>query len=367
VPVQVRVTMAGQEPRVERLLLKGPEARLPVPGRFESVVVNEGGHGFYRVRYAPELLAKLLDQVPHGLLPVERFNLANDAWAALLAGLMPAAEYLDLTARFRPDRDKNVWAVLAGSFAALSRVIDDADRPRLEALVRDRVGPAVAELGWEPKGGEDDLRRQLRGDLLRAVGVLGNDAAVQARAAEFFAAHEADPSQADANVWAAAVAVAAHAGDAGRYEDFVAQFRSARTPQEEQRFLHALALFRAPDQVDQTLRRALSSEVRTQDAPYLVRAMLMGVHSREAAWRFVRERWDELSRAYPVVGLRRMCEGVTGLARPAWEAEVRRFFAERKIDLGGKTLAQYLEQLRVAVALSEREGASLRGYLQRGR
>lgn len=38
---------------------------------------------------------------------------------------------------------------------------------------------------------------------------------------------------------------------------------------------------------------------------------------------------------------------------------MHRFFRERMIDLGGKTLRQYLEQLRIAVALHQREGANL--------
>jgi hypothetical protein len=38
---------------------------------------------------------------------------------------------------------------------------------------------------------------------------------------------------------------------------------------------------------------------------------------------------------------------------------VHDFFARRKIDLGGKQLAQYLEQLRIAVALGEREARAL--------
>jgi hypothetical protein len=35
------------------------------------------------------------------------------------------------------------------------------------------------------------------------------------------------------------------------------------------------------------------------------------------------------------------------------------------VDLGGKTLEQYLEQLHVAVVLRECEGARLAGYLGR--
>jgi puromycin-sensitive aminopeptidase len=70
-----------------------------------------------------------------------------------------------------------------------------------------------------------------------------------------------------------------------------------------------------------------------------------------------------MDRMYPKHGLRRMCEGVTGLATPELEQDVHAFFASRKIDLGGRTLEQYLEQLRIAVALRDREGATLAAAL----
>ncbi len=60
---------------------------------------------------------------------------------------------------------------------------------------------------------------------------------------------------------------------------------------------------------------------------------------------------------------RRMCEGVTGLATAELECDVREFFSARKIDLGGKTLGQYPEQLRITVALREREGTALSRHL----
>jgi len=72
-----------------------------------------------------------------------------------------------------------------------------------------------------------------------------------------------------------------------------------------------------------------------------------------------------MDRLWPKHGLRRMAEGVTGLVTPELERDVHAFFAERQIDLGGKTLEQYLEQLRVAVRLREREGAALAKVLAR--
>jgi puromycin-sensitive aminopeptidase len=362
VPVQLRVSAGGRE-TVERVLLAEPEARRPLPAGFDGVVVNEGGHGFYRVRYDDALRARLLARLP-ALAAIERFNLVNDAWAVTAAGLMPVTDYLELTARFRDERDKNVWSVLIGSFHTLNRLITPADRPGLEALVRDRAAPALAALGWTPREADDELTRQLRGDLIRALGTLGNDRDVQARAAELYAAHERGTAV-DPNVLPALIAVLAHTGDQARYEAFLERFRRATTPQEEQRYLYALTAFPQPALVEQTLARTINGEIRTQDAPFVARSMLMLVHSREAAWAFVKKQWDTMDRLYPKHGLRRMAEGVIGLATRELEADVHRFFQERRIELGGKTLEQYLEQLRVAVALREREGAALTRALAR--
>jgi puromycin-sensitive aminopeptidase len=346
------------------VLLTEAEARLDLPGDFEAVLVNEGGHGFYRVRYTPELLERLLRRLG-SLAAIERFGLVNDAWAAVLAGLMPLADYLELTARFRGERDKNVWAVLAGSFHALNRIVEAEDRPRLAALVRDRAGQAAAELGWQPRPGEGELAGQLRGDLLRLAATLGDDAGVQARAAEVYAEALSRPGGVDGNVLAAVIAVLAHVGDERRYDEFLQRFRAAATPQEEQRYLYALAGFRSEPLVRQTLTRTLNGEIRTQDAPFVVRALLTGIHSRALAWRFVQDNWEAMNRLYPVNGIRRMCEGVTALATQEWEREVHEFVGRNRIDLGGKTLAQYLEQLHIAVTLRQREGAALREYLRR--
>ena len=360
VPVQVRLSAAGRASS-ERRLLAGADLRVPVPERLDAVLVNEGGHGFYRVRYSGELLERLLGKLDT-LAGIERFNLVNDAWAVTVAGHMTLTDYLDLTARFRGERDRNVWSVLLASFAMLNRIVAPADRPRLAALVRDRVAPAFADLGWTPKSGEDELTRQLRGDLVRALGVLGDDRAIQARAAELYARSAADL---DPNVLPAIIGVLAHAGEAARYDEFLKKFQSAATPQEEQRYLYALAAFRQRDLLTQTLARTINGEFRTQDAPFVARSLLTSVHGRELAWEFVKSNWDTMERQYPKAGLRRLAEGVVGLATPELERDVHAFFHVRKPEFGGKTLEQYLEQLRIAVRLRERESAALATYLAR--
>ena len=116
--------------------------------------------------------------------------------------------------------------------------------------------------------------------------------------------------------------------------------------------------------LDRTLARTISGEIRTQDAPFLVSAILGNVYGRELAWAFVKTNWEKMDQLFPKQGLRRMCGGIVNLATPELERDVQKFFTSRQIDLGGKTLEQYLEHLRITVAFRERNEIVLRHYLQ---
>ena len=362
VPLRLRASAGGQ-PVEHRVLLDAAEATVPLPGPVDWVVVNAGGHGFYRVRYAPDLRDRLLG-AQGSLAAIERFDLVSDSMALCQAGMLPAVEYLALTARFGEETDRNVWAVLIGSFAYVNRVIDDAARPGLAALVRDRLRPAAGRLGWEPRPGESDLTRQLRGDLLRALGTLGDDPDVRAEARARYARYREHDGALDPNLVPAVVATLAASGGEAEYGEFLERFRHARTPQEEQRYLYALAGFRDAGLLRRTLDRTINGEIRSQDAPFVVRALLAGVYARGLAWDFVKTHWQTMSRLYPPSAYRRLYEGVTALVSPSWEAEVRAFFPANRIELGGKTLEQYLEQLRVAVRFQGREASALSAYLE---
>jgi len=124
--------------------------------------------------------------------------------------------FLDLTKHFRGESDKNVWSVIVGAFQTLNRM---SDQPWLAPLVRDRLTPAVQELGWAQRPGESELTGQLRGDLLRALGTVGDDVTCRNRAAELFA----EPSS-DANVLRGGRGDLAHVGGAARYEEFAERF-----------------------------------------------------------------------------------------------------------------------------------------------
>jgi puromycin-sensitive aminopeptidase len=361
IPVRIRIETNGKTEH-RQLLLTESETHISLPSAVRQLLINEGGHGFYRVRYDAPLLQRLLDAGLDRLAPTERFNLVGDAWATTLSGLMPLPEYLHLIRHFTQERDKNVWTALLDSLSFLNRITTADERPSLEAFVRTLVTPAVLELGWAPRAGDNDLVRQLRGELLGALGRLGNDPATQEQALARYEQYRTDPATIDPNIVPALVAILAHTGDEARYEEFSERYRKAGTPQEERRYLFSLAAFQSPALLARTLARTINGEIRTQDAPFVVSAGLGNVSGRASAWEFVKQHWDEMDRLFPKQGVRRMCGGIVGLVTPELEQDVREFFTARAIDLGGKTLEQYLEHLRIAVVFRERQGPRLKDH-----
>src|SRR5258705_8976367 len=161
------------------ILLGNEDLSVALPAAPDWVVANAGGHGFYRVQYAPPLLKKLTGALKK-LAPIERFNLVSDAFALAQAAMMPAADYLDLTARFTEETDRNVWTALIGSLGYVNRLIADESRPHLEALARQRVERAAERLRRGAPPGQGGPEPQAPGAPLRGPGAPGNDPPRQA-------------------------------------------------------------------------------------------------------------------------------------------------------------------------------------------
>ncbi len=349
VPVEIRAqTGRGLESRA--LLLTGMEARVELPAVPEWVVVNAGRNGFYRVCYSSELLDRLKDNPREKLSAIERFGLINDAWSTAQAGLTDIGDYLALVNLFRDEHDRNVWSTILSTCYYLNRLLDPDSRPGLQAFVRELITPAATRFGWVPQAGEQELTAQLRGELLAALGTLGENPQTQIEARNLYQRSKVEPNSVDRNLVPAVISIVAHCGKAAEYDEFRSNLKKATTPQEELRYIFALADFRDPELLSRTLKLTTNGEVRTQNAPYLMRALLLNPYGRERAWSFMKEHWEEMLKQYPDNAIVRMCDGISGLATPELEADVTRFFAAHPVKQGGKIMEQHLEKLRIAVS-----------------
>lgn len=358
VPIMFRAKV-GKHIVHKKILLTEQSTTVDLGDKVEWIVVNDGGHGFYRVHYSSDLAQALTAGIFAIMSPIERFNFVSDAWATVLAGHTPLAQYLKMMMLFLDEDDKNVWSILCSSLAYLDRLVGSG-RPQFENYVRQLVSPAQERLGWEPKRGEHELAGQLRGLLIGTLGMIGNCKKTQAKAKEIYAKYKAEKDSVDPNILSALTGILAITGDAAQYKQFIEDFKNGTTPQEEERYRSALTKFKQKDLLAETLKMCLNGDIRAQDAPFSVAGVMANNDGRELAWQFVKDNWEELPKKYANSAIPRMLESITALVDPDLEKDVVSFFKTHEVKSGAKTVEQHIERLHVAVQFKQREQQTLK-------
>jgi puromycin-sensitive aminopeptidase len=363
----------------EKVLLDRPSMDIELVEPALWVLGNTEGTGFYRVNHAPQLLAALVAHAHRDLSPIERYGLIDDAWASVLAGRTSAHEFMLTLDAFHAETDLSVWQRIIAGLGALDRLLEGAARDAFETRVRALLAPAITRLGDTPIDGETDRDRALRGVLFEALGVLGSDPASQERARVILGLTDggeppadididsdiadADADAGDAAMRAAAVSIVAASGTLAEFDIFVERMHRATTPQDELRYLAALADFPDADAMRRLLAMSITDAVRTQNAPMVLRRAMTNRDNGELAWFFVAAEWDTINARFPSNSIARLLEGVRSLSRPSTAQEVLAFFEAHEVPQGDKILAQHLERLEVSVALRQRESDRLAAEL----
>ncbi|HEX4820489.1 MAG TPA: M1 family aminopeptidase [Acidimicrobiales bacterium] len=351
VPVRFTVAKDGGERTGQRVLLTEREQDVELPADADWVHLDSGGSGFYRSRYVGALRSAVAGHVGD-LSPIERYNLVDHEFAFTVAGRRTAAEFSEFARSFGDDTELAVWQRLAGAFNALDRIVDDDARPRFEATVRGLAAPALHRMGWTPSADEPSVDGQRRATLFELLGTIGADDEVRARARTLHDAYLKDAELVAPELVAAAITVIADSGGADEFHAFVDRWRAPIDPQEQMRYLYALGRFH-DDACFQEMLDLSTSEVRTQNAPFLLaRALGNRTHGPEA-WKYIRQNWSTIVEKFPASTIVRMVEGVRWLIPVA--ADVQAFFAEHPVEQAPKTMEQHLERLRVNVAFYDRD------------
>ncbi len=365
VPVLYRWAAEGddEEPRRGRTLVEAGSAQIELEAPPSWLVVNAGGAGFFRVAYGERQLDQLADIAADELTAIERYALVDDAWAAVMAGRTSSMAFLNLIEAMSGESDRSVWQRLIAGLGQLDRLVDGESQETLQEIAHDVLAPALANLGLAPREGEDDRARQLRGDLVRALGTVADDPEIQEEARRLVAVGLRNPELADAALLAASVDVVASIGDEADFDAFVDAWKSASTPQAEIRYLYALADFTEPELVGRVQRMVLDGLVRSQNAPFLLARSLGNRHHGRDTWEFVSTHWDQLTSMFASSSVVRMLSTMPRLDQPDQIEATSAFFTAHPVATGARTLTQLLERQQVNGALRQREQARLRQFL----
>jgi puromycin-sensitive aminopeptidase len=316
-----------------------------------AVVVNAGGSGFYRVRYAPEHHRRLASRLD-ALDLLERFNLLGDSWAVVVAQRSGPEDFLLLAEALGDEDDPDIWAQVSGALSLLHRAVDDDARPLLASYTRALLGPVLTRLGWEARPGEGPRTPTLRAQVVAALGTIGGDPDVQAEAHRLHDAAQSGTVALDPDLASAILSAVGASGGPEDYESFLEHYRRPATPQEEMRYLYALTGFADPQLAARTFELACT-EVRSQDSPFVIQLLLNNRDNGPAVWARVVGHWDELVARIPSNILPRMLSGVTSLCRDAALAsDVTTFVHAHPLSVGQRTVDQTLERLEINVSFA---------------
>jgi puromycin-sensitive aminopeptidase len=357
IPIHFRDDNDGVEKKV---LLNTREMRVKIANSSKPVVVNANSYGFYRVTYSAELFARFDATTISNMKVIERYNLIDDAWNAVIADRVSAIEYLNFLDNFSNERDVAVWEVIVKNLSRCQRILPNNKQHLFKSRIMNLTKPAFDSITWNSKSNEDNRTKKLRSILITLMAYNANDFETQKKAREIFNNVE-NGETIDAELLEAVTTIVSFSGGETEFNLFKNKFRFAETPQDKLTALYALANFQSEELIKNACEFALSNEVKTQDAPSFINSIIANRNYGGIAWNFVKERWNEIKQKYIGNGIDSLIGNIKLLNTSEQLADVKDFFIinATSVQEFKQILDQIIERQSVNVELRIREEVRL--------
>ncbi|KAL5559483.1 hypothetical protein UlMin_035694 [Ulmus minor] len=375
------------------------------------IKLNVDQTGFFRVKYDEELAARLKNAIEKKQLSAtDRFGILDNSFALCIAQQQSLNSLLTLMTAYKEELDYTVlsnlitvWSLILFMFKfnyslgsdfgsecfsqmsnKIARIAADAV-PRIKVFIMkffiSLLQNSAEKLGWEPKPGESHLDAMLRGDVLTALAIFGDEPTLNESIRRFhaFLDDRNTPLLPPDIRKAAYVAVMQRVNTSNRwgYESLLRVFRESDLSEQKvfilsnlesfievkhinlsssfpyffftlfsSRLVGSLASCPDPNITLEVLNFLLSSEVRSQDAVF---GVAVSAEGREIAWTWLKDNWEHISATWGSGFLLRrfITSIVTPFASFEKAKEIEEFFASRSNPSMYRTLKQSIEQVHI--------------------
>src|SRR5437870_147643 len=250
-----------------------------------AVKLNVKGAGNYRVEYDEPSWTLLLEALPK-LSIEDRVNLLSDAWALAQANRAPLSLYFGLVEKLPvsteiAEREQiiNVLDFINGL------LVGNPEREKFQRYARSVLRPTFETLGWDPKEDEPSTNGNLRASLIEALGDL-NDHEIVAGCRERFAKYIANPASLAPDLRPAVFAIVGRYADEKTWTKLHELGLKTTSIEDKQNYYNALACATDPKLVKKTLAIALTEELPTSRATFLVPRVGRDGDHPDIAWEF---------------------------------------------------------------------------------
>jgi aminopeptidase N len=252
-----------------------------------ALKLNVNGAGNYRIDYDEASWNLLLQALPD-LSVEDHVNLLSDAWAFFQANRASVSLYFGLVEKLPPstavaEREQIIHVV---EFVN-GLLVDTPEREKFQRYARSLLRPTFEALGWEVKEGEPLTAGNLRASLVAALGNL-NDEQVIADCRARFAKYLAAPASLAPDLRPAVFTVVGRYADEKTWNQLHELGLKTTSIEEKQNYYNALAYATDPGLVKKTLPLALTDELPSSRAIFLVSRVARESGHPDVAWNFAK-------------------------------------------------------------------------------
>ena len=284
--IPLTYAVLGDNPATLLMTRKSDNIRNIPPGRVLKLNVN--GAGNYRVEYDQPSWKLLLGALTD-LRVEDRVNLLSDTWALVQANRAPISLYFELVEKLPASTELAEREQIIHVLDFINRLLSgSSEQEKFQRYAQSLLRPTFDALGWEGKADEQSpAATNLRSSLITALGNL-DDPKIMANCRERFKAFLANPESLAPDLRPAVFSVVGRYADERTWNELHHLGLKTTSIEEKQNYYDALAGAMDPKLAKKTLLIALTDELSTSRAVYLVSRVARESGHPDIAWDFAR-------------------------------------------------------------------------------
>ena len=283
IPLTYKVSGAAKP---ATLLMTSRTAELTDIPSDRALKLNIDGAGNYRVQYDEVSWKLLIAELPKLSSP-DRVNLLSDAWALVQANRAPLSLYLELVEKLPSLTELAEREQVITALGLIGGLIGEDGKAAFQRYARSVLRPSWDALGWEPQPGEGFRNARLRVSLLTALAAF-DDTEIVAGCRNRFDAFLKNPKSLAADLRPAVLSVIGRYADDATWKKLHERGLKTTSIEEKQNYYNALACAADPRLAEKTLQIALTDELPTSSAVYLVARVARDGGHADLAWKFAK-------------------------------------------------------------------------------
>ena len=330
-----------------------------------ALKLNVNGAGNYRVEYDEPSWNLLMQALPK--LGVEdRVNLLSDSWALVGANRAPVSRYFGLVEKLPSSTDLAERGQIINVVDFVNGLlVGNPEREKFQRYARSLLRPAFDSLGWESKEGEPPTAGSLRASLINALGDL-DDREIIAGCRERFAKYLANPASLAPDLRPPVFAVVGRYADEKTWTKLHELGLKTTSIGEKQNYYDALAGATDPGLVKRTLAIALTDELPTSRAIFLVSRVARESGHPDIAWEFARANMKALRAKTDAAGANRYAPSLfTFFSDDSRATQLKTYAKSNLPPASGPEVAKVVDEIQFRAEFKKRLASQLNAWIEK--